>query len=527
VQELDSMIVKLIRTRYNDLNDYKQRVLTKSNLPSYVESLIYDNDFLSNPRNHNIFIGLINDAQFQKKLRDLSNLNLNNYKLATSTPALTSSLLNTFIVNQNGFMDSNNNNNNSNYQSAGPIDHNATMNHRNSSSSNNNNASFRQNENYHHPNLNNISNINNTSIYMKRLEKVRINKDLDHNDFDLNGGDNYVDIELESQQLPNGHQSLATAAAAPMTFIDEQDEEVIELNSKFAPLSSVNLAMANLSVQNNNGGSSNGVNSGRGSTSSRDMYSPTATRTTAMSIIKSPVSMLTPRNGRVKFQFSPRGAAGAAEVVERPSSSVSNQTASSGVSGSGSGQQKFHNGYYNNSNQVMDEQFCAPSNNGYHSNMGNQTQMLSPGGCNNGMYSATAIINTPRTPSILQNNGLPSKSQYSQAAESLWGSSSNQYDKQMKLPQNLTPPPSAVSTQNKLSMFNPNDTSSNDSQFPMLNTTRGCNVNTTNSSVNQFEQANYSKSFSFLVLALGQTQSNSVQVFGILTFYLNIFFGYI
>ena len=98
VQELDNMILKLIRTRYNDLNEYKQKILTRSNLPSYVDSLVYDNgDFLSNPRNKNILLGLINDVQFQKKLRELNSLNLSQFKLAPqSTPALGTSMLNTF-----------------------------------------------------------------------------------------------------------------------------------------------------------------------------------------------------------------------------------------------------------------------------------------------------------------------------------------------------------------------------------------------------------------------------------------------
>ncbi len=429
VQELDNMIVKLIRTRYNDLNEYKQKILTQSNLPSYVENLIYESgDFLSNPRNQNILIGLINDFSFQKKLRDLSNLNLNSYaKLATSTPALTSSLLNTFLVNQNtsGFL--NNNNNNINNQSGlGNTSMNQSM------SMNVRNASFKQ----HDFNNNSMSNKNNTSNYMRRLEKVRINKDLDHNDFDLSAVESGYDIEFENQQQMRAIQNLQQKMqyqqqpAAPMMYIDEQDEEIMQLNSKYSPLLMLN------------------VNTNGGRASSTDLYSPT-NKTANMSAIKSPV-MLSAKssNQRVNFQFSPR------LNDERPSSSISNQTVSSGASGSAAHppQKFFNQNGYLNSNGGSDD---------YHS-----AQLLSPGS----MYSANSgarnmiDINTPKTPSSMYQH----KSQFGGQSESMWGNGTMSIAPNAKQPA-LTPPPSACSTQNKPNMFankinsNNNNPNSNDS----------------------------------------------------------------
>jgi hypothetical protein len=119
------MIVKLICTRYNDLKEYRQKILTRHNLPSYVDSLLDSECFSStslngsnNQTNKNLFMALINDQQFQRKLADIKELGMNNHdstktqtsSIATSTPAIHSnSLLNTFLQQNNNKMNSNQN----------------------------------------------------------------------------------------------------------------------------------------------------------------------------------------------------------------------------------------------------------------------------------------------------------------------------------------------------------------------------------------------------------------------------------
>lgn len=141
VKQLDEMICSLVRTRYIDLNEYKQKILTKNQLPTHVEKLIYERELKNNPVFRTIMCTLITDSRFQQGVRELNSVgNIGNMynKLATSTPAINNNtLLNSFWMNQ-------------------------------------------QNSRATAAALNII-----TSNYMKDLEKVRMNEELDHNNEEL------------------------------------------------------------------------------------------------------------------------------------------------------------------------------------------------------------------------------------------------------------------------------------------------------------------------------------------------------
>lgn len=387
VQELDNMILKLIHTRYNDLNEYKQKILTRSNLPSYVESLIYENDFLMNPKNKSILIGLINDVQFQKKMKEINSLNLNNYKLATSTPALTTSLLNSFLLNQQNGQNTTTSN--------------ASFNNSNNSTFLNQSSSLLEQSQ--------ISNKNYTSKYLKNLEKVKINKDLD----------NEIDLIQEDDNETSFDAAVAAVSAAaadnccivePLTAggdacdLDERnsatDEEVNQLN-----------LMQNLSQLN--------------------IYSPTHFESKVARVPSATTAATTTPRQHLGAIASPR--------AERSTSTNSSN---------GSSTKSFQNANNNNNNQQS--YYCGTIDNGNNVYNNNQrSTILSP---TISSFTSRILDNTPRTPTLSNQNDM------------LWSSNQNMRASQ---PPIMTPPPSA-SMHKKLSMFNnENSSNNNDSQLFM------------------------------------------------------------
>lgn len=79
VKELDTMIVRLIKSRYSNLREYKQKILTGQDLPSYVRGLLYDAPgFWTNPANKLLVKSLttgLNKPRLMSPVGNKTNLN--------------------------------------------------------------------------------------------------------------------------------------------------------------------------------------------------------------------------------------------------------------------------------------------------------------------------------------------------------------------------------------------------------------------------------------------------------------------